>query len=227
MMRQNNTKSEMSPQLKGLLMKRTRLIGSAVNKLPKLQDVLRQKSPAHHTLFYCGDGTVEVDEMDEDSGENIKYGIRQIEAISTMLHNMSWNVSHFTSKESRKERENILEDFRRGSIDAMVAIRCLDEGIDVLACDAAYILASARDPRQFIQRRGRILRRSPDKEQSTIHDFVVVLPDGYETASDHAKKLIKSELKRVAEFSSLSNNRSESYEVLAPILTIYDLEHMI
>lgn len=227
MARQNGKASEMSPQLTGLLMRRARLVGSASNKLPTLQAVLTGEKPTQHTLFYCGDGTVETEEGDEVSEESINQGKRQIEAVSTMLHEMSWDVSRFTSRESRKDRDNILENFRLGIIDAMVAIRCLDEGIDVPACSTAYILASSRDPRQFVQRRGRILRRSPGKEQALIHDFIVVLPEDFDTDSDYAKRLIKSELGRVAEFSSLSENRSESYETLAAVLRKYDLEHMI
>jgi len=227
MARQNGKASEISPQLTGLLMRRVRLVGSAANKLPTLQAVLIGEKPTQHTLFYCGDGTVETDEGEDASEESINQGKRQVEAVSTMLHGMSWDVSRFTSRESRKDRDNILENFRLGIIDAMVAIRCLDEGIDVPACSTAYILASSRDPRQFVQRRGRILRRSPGKEQARIHDFIVVLPENFDTDSQYAKRLIKSELGRVAEFSSLSENRSEAYEALAPILRAYDLEHMI
>ena len=219
--------SEASPQLTGLLMRRARLIGSAANKLPVLQAVLTGNKPTQHTLFYCGDGTIETDEDNGNSEESMKQGKRQIEAVSSMLHNMKWDVSRFTSRESRRDRDSILENFRLGLIDAMVAIRCLDEGIDVPACSTAYILASSRDPRQFVQRRGRILRRSPGKDRALIHDFVVVLPEGFETESAYAKHLIKSELSRVAEFSSLSENRSESYEALARVLRAYDLEHMV
>ncbi|KEO54658.1 DEAD/DEAH box helicase family protein [Thioclava pacifica] len=227
MARQNGKASEMTPQLTGLLMRRARLVGSAANKLPALQAVLAGKRPTQHTLFYCGDGSVETDEGETGSEESVNQSRRQVEAVSAMLHEMSWDVSRFTSRESRKDRDNILENFRLGIIDAMVAIRCLDEGIDVPACSTAYILASSRDPRQFVQRRGRILRRSPGKEQALIHDFIVVLPEGYEDSSDYAKRLIKSELGRVAEFSSLSENRFEAYETLAPVLRAYDLEHMI
>lgn len=218
---------EIPPQLKSLLMRRARLIGSATNKLPTLQAILTGERPTQHTLFYCGDGSVETDEEDGALEGSTEQGTRQIEAVSKMLHSLSWDASRFTSRESRKDRDNILENFRLGVIDAMVAIRCLDEGIDVPACSTAYILASSRDPRQFVQRRGRILRRSPGKAQALIHDFIVVLPQEFETESHYAKRLIKSELARVAEFSSLSENRSESYESLAPILRAYDLEHMI
>lgn len=225
--RKNGKGGEMTPQLTGLLMRRARLVGSAANKLPTLQAVLTGKKPTQHTLFYCGDGTVDHDEEENLSEDSIAQGKRQVEAVSSMLHGMSWDVSRFTSRESRNERNNIMENFRLGFIDAMVAIRCLDEGIDVPACSTAYILASSRDPRQFVQRRGRILRRSPGKEQALIHDFITVLPENFDTDSQYATRLIKSELCRVAEFSSLSENRSESYSTLAPVLRAYDLEHMI
>jgi superfamily II DNA or RNA helicase len=223
--RQKSDKSgSVGQQLTALLMRRARLVGAAANKMPALTDVVSGVEPSCHTLFYCGDGTVETDEEDAEDGETTQ---RQIEAVSTLLHRQGWDLSRFTSRESRKYRDAIMENFRLGVIDAMVAIRCLDEGIDVPACSTAYILASSRDPRQFVQRRGRILRRSPGKELATIHDFIVVLPAGYEDASDYAKRLINSELGRVAEFSSLSQNRAEAYEVLRPVLRAYDLEHMV
>lgn len=224
--RRGNQTNDMSSQLTSLLVKRARLTGAAANKLPMLRSVLSDKEPTGHTLFYCGDGTVETDRSDDSEIEGF-FGKRQVEAVSTVLHEMSWNVSRFTSRESRRDRENILNRFQSGAIHAMVAIRCLDEGIDVPACSTAYILASSRTPRQFIQRRGRILRRSPGKNFSVIHDFIVVLPTDFDTDSDYAKRLIKSELARVAEFSSLSENRGMAYEILAPILKIYDLEHMM
>lgn len=215
-------------QLTALLMRRARIVGSAANKLPVLEGVLEGVTATPHTLFYCGDGTVETDEEDkENCDQSTRMGQRQVEAVSSFLHRKGWDVSRFTSRESRKDRENILENFRLSIIDAMVAIRCLDEGIDVPACGIAYILASSRDPRQFVQRRGRILRRSPGKELATIHDFIVILPEGQKDESGYAKRLIKSELERVAEFSSLSQNRAEAYEALAPTLREYDLEHMI
>ncbi|MEA3013343.1 MAG: hypothetical protein QOD42_1888 [Sphingomonadales bacterium] len=223
--RQKGQKPGENKSLTALLMRRARLVGAAANKLPLLTEVLSGKAPSPHTLFYCGDGSVETD--DEDDGDGMKTSLRQVEAVSQLLHKSRWDVSRFTSRESRQDRASILENFRLGLIDAMVAIRCLDEGIDVPACNTAYILASSRDPRQFIQRRGRILRRSPGKTSATIHDFIVVLPEGFEDESGYAKRLIKAELGRVAEFSSLSDNRSDAYAALAPYLRKYDLEHLI
>lgn len=219
--------NEIPAHLSALLMKRARLIGCAANKLHILEKILTGKKPTKHTLFYCGDGSVESDDLIDEFNESLDHRKKQIESVITLLYRLSWDISRFTARETRKERNNTLDNFRLGIIDAMVAIRCLDEGIDVPACSVAYILASSRNPRQFIQRRGRILRRSHGKESAVIHDFIVVLPDGYDTESNFAKRLIKSELIRVAEFSSLSENRSEAYMALAPILRTYDLEHII
>ncbi len=204
-------------RLETLLFKRSRLLGSASNKLARLADILSGRPPEPLTLFYCGDGSVE----DEDSGESL----RQVEATCKLLYKNGWKVSTFTARESRKEREQILANFRLGMMDAMVAIRCLDEGIDVPACRTAYILASSRNPRQFIQRRGRILRRSTGKLRAVIHDMVVVLPEGECSSFDLEKRLFREELKRVSEFARLAVNGADAYRVLEPLLRRYDLLH--
>ncbi|EAT08809.1 putative DNA repair helicase [Sphingomonas sp. SKA58] len=222
-----------SQGLKALLMKRARIVASAHNKIAALRSVLNGKRRQQHTLFYCGDGTVDLtadfDDDDDDDNDDLERGFagRQIEVVSQILDQMGWRISRFTSREPRKERASILNSFKIGLIDGMVAIKCLDEGIDVPACSTAYILASARDPRQFIQRRGRILRRSPGKEVATIFDFIVVLPPGTHDGGGHARKLIQAELKRVAEFNTLARNSSNAYQVLRPVLQEYDLEHLV
>jgi superfamily II DNA or RNA helicase len=197
-----------SQALTALLIRRARIIASAVNKLPALVDALSGRQPESHSLYYCGDGQVDfsLDEEEEEEIGPLAPG-RQVEVVSQLLDNLGWRISRFTARESRGEREAILRNFRIGLIDALVAIKCLDEGIDVPACSTAYILASSRDPRQFIQRRGRILRRSPGKTIAAIHDFIVVLPEDAEDSSGAARNLIRSELRRVAEFSALALNR--------------------
>ncbi|GLR60297.1 DEAD/DEAH box helicase family protein [Rhizobium indigoferae] len=218
----NNGAEELSTPLKALLMRRSRLIASCANKLPVLARLVQAQGPTGHTLFYCGDGSVEND----DDADNV-FEQRQIEAVSELLDGAGWDISRFTSREPRKDRATILENFRVGVIDAMVAIRCLDEGIDVPACATAFILASSRDPRQFVQRRGRILRRAPGKDRATIHDFIVVVPESVGEHEEYAKRLIVDELKRVAEFAKLSDNRYGAYDVLRDTLRRYDLEHVL
>jgi superfamily II DNA or RNA helicase len=109
----------------------------------------------------------------------------------------------------------------------MVAIRCLDEGIDVPACRMAFLLASARNPRQFVQRRGRILRRAPGKEAAEIFDFPVRIPPVLCEGHEYERSLLVSELRRIAEFATMALNRGECYERLRPVLREYDLEHLL
>jgi superfamily II DNA or RNA helicase len=208
-----NTSNE---QLKILVFRRSRLIANARNKIDVLKSLMRDVKPAPFHLFYCGDGAVE----DDDDG-----AIRQVDQVSKVLYETGWKVSHFTSRESRDSRKKIIENLRLKFIEGLVAIRCLDEGIDVPDCRVAYILASSRNPKQFIQRRGRILRRAPNKELALIHDFVIRLPTGIEGSQSYGRKLFVGELARISEFGGLSLNRGEVYESLKSILDEYDVQH--
>jgi superfamily II DNA or RNA helicase len=205
-----------------LLFKRARLLANAAGKLDALRGILEAQHVEKYTLFYCGDGGTE-DQQSEPT--------RQIDQVSMMLSELGWNVAHFTAEESRADRMRILDSFRIGVIDALVAMKCLDEGIDVPACRVAFILASSRNPRQFIQRRGRILRRSEGKSQATVHDFLPLLPFSEENGSDATdateRSLIVNELKRVAEFAALSINPVDALESLRPTLEQFDLYHHV
>ena len=206
-------------RLKMFLFRRARLLSKARNKFLKLRELLSGVPPTKLSLFYCGDGSAE----DDDAGESL----RQVEAVTSILRDNGWRSSLFTSRESRNERSTLLDFFRIGLIDSLVAIRCLDEGIDVPGCKVAYILASSRNPKQFIQRRGRILRRSPGKEFAEIHDFLVTVPEGIAQNSEFERSLLRYELERVAEFAKLSVNHAESIRTLSPLLERYSLSHLI
>ncbi|MEB4734167.1 helicase-related protein, partial [Burkholderia contaminans] len=141
-----------------LLFQRARLLANAERKIDALMKALSGTSPSPFYLFFCGDGAVEGN---DDNGIE-----RQADIISKNLFNLGWRVAHFTSRQSARTRQAELERFRIGETQALVAIRCLDEGIDVPDCRVAHILASGRNPRQFIQRRGRLLRSAPGKEEA-------------------------------------------------------------
>lgn len=99
--------------------------------------------------------------------------------------------------------ELTLRVFReRGGV--VVSIRCLDEGVDIPSVSHALILASSRNPREFIQRRGRVLRRAPGKSLAHVHD-VVVLPE-HEGESAVDGSILKAELARAVEFGSHAMN---------------------
>jgi superfamily II DNA or RNA helicase len=203
-------------QLKMLLFKRARVLANARGKTDALSELLRAVPPSPYHLFYCGDAI----DVDEEGAR-----IRSVDRVSQLLYDRGWNVSHFTSHESQPARRAILDSFRAGIVDGLVAIRCLDEGVDVPGCRTAYILASSRNPKQFIQRRGRILRRAPNKEEATVHDFLVTLPSGSSQADKRTRDLLVAELARVAEFGRLAINRADVYVALKPLLQRFDVEH--
>lgn len=203
-----------------LLNKRARLINGTQNKPIALRALLENIMPIKHSLFYCAEGSI-----GEDDEDNEKEGIRQIQVISQLLHSMNWRSSQFTAKEDKQQRSSILRSFRDGDIDSLVAMKCLDEGIDIPACSTAFILASSRQPRQFIQRRGRILRKSLGKTKAVIYDFFVTLPIDSVEDGGIERKLLVAELKRVNEFASLSLNKGDVYRRLEPFLQKHDLVH--
>ena len=204
-----------------LLIKRARLIGAAADKLTQLDALLtRLPEKPRRALFYCGDGRVTDHVASEDK--------RQIEAVAQLLGNQhNLRVRTFTYLEKTAEREDILRDLRSGFLDGVVAIRCLDEGIDLPALETGFLLASSSNPRQFVQRRGRLLRKAPGKDKATIYDFVVVPPpmdgDVNDAAFNLERRLFQGELRRITEFCQTALNGYAALETLAPLRKHYNL----
>lgn len=92
-----------------------------------------------------------------------------------------------------------------------MSIRCLDEGVDIPNVSHALILASSQNPRQFIQRRGRVLRRAPGKRLATVHD-VIVVPVSAENEPEQTS-LLRSELLRAIEFADHAINKGAGAEL--------------
>lgn len=204
----DNADLQENDSLKFALFKRARLVGTAERKLDRLSTLIEAEDSVKHTLVYCGDGTVEGTVADRTR--------RHVDAALTRLRTLGINVERFTADESRGKRQELLADFDEEAIDALVAIRCLDEGVDVPATRTAYMLASSSNPRQFVQRRGRILRTHPGKQHAVIHDFVVSPPDAV-ASGDIAEEtfrversLVESELERVSLFAEAARNHPDA-----------------
>lgn len=176
------------------LLARARIVGAAKDKLDRLQAHLMKSGRSPQTLFYCGDGSVD--------NEGDSY--RQIEVVSQLLHNLGWRTSRITAEETLAVREELLQRLSSQSIDAVVSIKVLDEGIDVPSCQTAYLLANQSSNRQWIQRRGRVLRLSSGKELADIYDFLVI---GGASSAKSFKSLARKELKRADEFAKDAVNR--------------------
>ena len=115
----------------------------------------------------------------------------------------------YDSRMSTKERERNLESFSNGTGDFLVAIKCLDEGVDIPTCDSAILMANSRSTREFIQRRGRLLRKDPSKERSQIFDILILPVDPQSTSRGISRaeyQIVESELKRARLFAESALN---------------------
>ena len=197
--------------LTSLLRARSRLIGSAANKLTSLRELMSSRLDTSHTLFYCGDGYQDND-------------LRQIDAVTHLLgKELGYRVNTYTTNTPLEIRANLLRQFELGELQGLVAIRCLDEGIDIPAIKTAVILASSSNPRQFIQRRGRILRPHPGKKQATLFDTIVVPPDLDRETWEVERNLLRKELIRFMTFAELADNAAEATSKLLQLQNRYQL----
>ncbi len=152
---------------------------------------------------------------------------RQIDQVveGLSMPPVSMAAARYTYNETPRSRAELERQFADGIVDALVAIRCLDEGVDIPSMRTAIIMASTTNPRQFIQRRGRVLRRSPGKERATIYDLVVSPGDPSELPPDVynvERRIFRRELMRVVEFARSADNSSAVLNDLLDLRTAWN-----
>ena len=194
---QNN--EDLSENIKILIFKRNNIINNAIFKYDLLKKVLKQLNHKEHTIIYCSP--------------------QQIDKVQNILKEENFSVHKFTQKEDSKrskkyggisQRESILNSFDKGNYQVLLAIKCLDEGVDVPSADQVIIMSSTTNPVEYIQRRGRVLRRYPNKEKAFIYDFCVI-PDYIDY---YSKKIIDRESDRLIDFVNSSSNNDDCYKLL-------------
>lgn len=199
---------------------RLRAISMADEKINNIVDIFSKIEEKDHTIVYCSDGR-----MYDSSGEN-EEEVRHLEYILGLINDSMVETktfakaSKFTSSEDAATRMKLIDRFNTGTIDYLVAIKCLDEGINIPSIKAALILSSNDNYREFVQRRGRILRTYEvdgyKKETACIYD-VVVLP------SSDCISMAKIELRRFYEYSKLALNKDDLLITLDELLNDYNL----
>lgn len=220
------------PILTALLLARKRIIHKAFNKVEAFRSIIEQHYAEHgnlnYTLVYVPEGN-EVSDYKEtevyDEEEINEDAITQslIDTYTTVVKDVDKQVTvrKFTSNST--ERDEILNQFAKGDISVLTSMKCLDEGVDIPRAEMAVFCASTGNPRQFVQRRGRILRKHPDKEYAIIHDLVVIPTINDEECFEMERRLLKSELERVRNFALLSRNSADSFSELLSIMNYYNL----
>ena len=206
--------------LKMLLLTRKRIVHKAVNKLEAFKSIIEkrfeEKGNLKYTLVYVPDGKEIIDD-DNDAEHLINIYTQAVTEVDDHV-----TVRKFVS--GQKDRDEILYDFAEGKLQVLTSMKCLDEGVDVPRSELAIFCSSTGNPRQFIQRRGRVLRTHPDKKMAELHDLVV-LPEvnPYSDSYRMEQSLVRSELLRVRNFANLSENPSYSDLELREVLDHYAL----
>jgi superfamily II DNA or RNA helicase len=208
----NDGKIDVEEKVKRLLLERALLIASAEEKIQKLVTILRgliektnrNQEELSHILVYCAPGSH-------------KKVLRAIADLGLKCH-------EFVHTVGLSDRQKILEEFANGEIQVLVAVKCLDEGVDVPSTKMAFFLASTSNPKEFVQRRGRILRLAKGKKKAILYDFIVVpRQELISLKREVDASLLKREMPRFAEFASASLNEFEARSRLWNLINHYEL----
>ena len=202
---------ELSKEAELLLFQRARIIYGAKEKLHGLSLLLDKIESYNHLLIYCGATSIN----NENSDSLNEQWLNQLQSVNKLLNERGINAAQYTQDSNGMVRQISIESFRSGEISTLVAIRCLDEGINIEEIQQAIILASSGNPREFVQRRGRLLRPSPGKEFADIYDMVVYVEDDKFYASNN------KELKRFIEFNSIALNKDKNETSFRKYLETY------
>lgn len=196
----SHNSDEYQSRLEKLLFDRANIEKNASLKFEALIQILRGR-PVDNTLIFASDA--QIDEV-----------MRILQEMNIMAHRFTQQEG--TAPEQKysglSERQYLINKFKDGIYRALVAIKCLDEGIDIPTAHTAIIMASSTNPREYIQRVGRVIRQSKGKDRAYIYDFILE-PD-FERLKDLAliefeKQIFEKELIRVKDMSMNSINNSD------------------
>jgi len=210
-----------------LLIKRARLISSATEKLDKLFVEMEKHKKKNSILIYTGATLVNDPNYLENETDDVE--LKTIDYIRNRLQSMGVTSAKFVAEVKNNDRKKIIESFKNEEYQALVAIRCLDEGVDIPSIKTAFIIASSTNPKEFIQRRGRLLRLYKGKDYAEIYDFITLpreISDIRPFDDDKLKldrHLVEKEIFRIKEFSALARNSYESSKLIKEISDAFEL----
>jgi superfamily II DNA or RNA helicase len=180
-------------EVKKLLFRRRSILENAESKVECLAALLRAARPSavKNTLIYT-------------SAKHRSGQVTQLVRVNRVLNDLGIVGRELTYQETGSgEAPEILRAFADGLYQAITCMKVLDEGVDIPQTTTAYLMASSTVVREWVQRRGRILRKAPGKSVAHLHDFLVVPP---ELDSKTARGVLRRELERAREFASLADN---------------------
>lgn len=222
-------KKKLSERGKLLCILRSRIIAGCHQKIHALMSSIKPYQGDNKILVYCGAVKFNEDiyEPEDDDKTN-----KQIIEVCKRLHNdLGFRVTKFTAEETSEERQIIIKKFTEGKdLHIITAIKCLDEGVNIPSIKTAFILASSTNSKEYIQRRGRVLRTYEGKDFAEIYDFIT-LPCDIDSIQNKTleenqifRGLAKNELARILEFSNLALNRFDSQVIIESIRKSFNIK---
>ena len=226
----NSNKGDFSDPDKArkLLLLRKNLLHKARNKMAVFRQILHTigEDKLKYCFVYSAAGKrTRLDEADDERLD--EYILKEMQAaLKQTFPNVTCNS--YTGEDSKEMRRQKLAAFAEGRLNVLFAKNCLDEGVDVPRAEYGIFTSSTGNPRQFIQRRGRLLRRHEDKKFAYIYDMVVV-PNFHSPHYDRRfwkmeKNLVENEMRRVANFGYLASNYyTGAMSMLAEVIRFYEI----
>ncbi|MDT0688739.1 DEAD/DEAH box helicase family protein [Salegentibacter sp. F188] len=206
----------MSIEVEKILKLRKDIIKKARNKKFALLEIIDEIGPKNfkYSFVYVPEGK-EIDYSENDlDWDNLDQQDLNIISDYTLTVNERYKneipIRHFTGQ--TRDRQSILKDFETGKTDSLFAMKCLDEGVDIPRTEIAIFCSSTGNPRQYVQRRGRVLRLHKEKENALIYDMIVIPVIDFtskEREFNCEKGLIEGEVRRLIEFALDSQNLDE------------------
>lgn len=184
-----------------LLNQRARMIKRANKKLQALREILENN---HKNLRQC---IVYCEDTD------------QLNAVQKVFDEL--NIHTYIKYHSNmKTRDEALNIFKEKNCNFILSMHCLDQGVDIPSCEALILLSSSGNPREYIQRRGRVLRNPPDKIKPVVKIFdILAFP---KEAEDMYQGIVLTQLIRAWEFIKCSQS-PEAKMALDDIMDEYDI----
>ena len=218
-----NNKFKNKKEAEELLMNRKRIIHKCDDKLRVYREILSEigEERLKYTFVYAPQGKYNVigleDQVTLTEADDISFIQKLLDVTKSVYPHIHCNT--FTSKDNKEKRGILLKAFSEGILDMLLAMKCLDEGVDIPRAEIGIFTSSTGNPREFIQRRGRLLRNHVDKKFSYIYDIIVVPStiNRSESFSPMERNQVKSELRRVAYFATLAQNcyaNNGAFEIL-------------
>ena len=194
-----------------LLLKRKRVIHKAENKkeaITNLLEELKSKKQLDYTFVFVPEG-YEPDYAEVDNYNVQDEDIHIIDEYAQMFKEQGYSYHKYIS--GLEDAQKVLKSFADGDIKILLSMKCLDEGVDIPRAEHAIFCSSTGNPRQFVQRRGRVLRKSKGKEKATIWDLIVMPPDVTDDTSSVERSLFTGEVKRIVNFAALADNQIDIF----------------